>query len=74
MVPYRVPDEVASKVVTLMNRLDLETGSLDLIRAVDGKTYFLEVNPVGQFGMVSKPCNYHLERRVAEYLMEKDAS
>ena len=30
---------------------------------------FLEVNPVGQFGMVSLPCNYQLEKRIAQYLI-----
>ena len=26
---------------------------------------FLEVNPVGQFGWVSKNCNYYLEKKIA---------
>ena len=54
-----------------MEDLKLETGSLDLIKTPDGRIVFLEVNPVGQFGMISKPCNYHLERKVAEFLIRK---
>jgi hypothetical protein len=40
--------------------------------ARDGREVFLEVNPVGQFGMVSRPCNYQLERKVAELLLRKE--
>ena len=73
-VPYRLDDDLADRLRSLMRSLDLETGSIDLIRSPDGDTFFLEVNPVGQFGMVSQPCNYHLERRVAEYLIACDAA
>jgi glutathione synthase/RimK-type ligase-like ATP-grasp enzyme len=55
-----------------MADLGLETGSIDLIRTPDGRTVFLEINPVGQFGMISHPCNYNLERVVAEHLIERD--
>ena len=52
-----------------MRLADLETGSLDLIYSKTGQYYFLEVNPGGQFSMVSIPCNYNLEKKVAEYLI-----
>lgn len=70
-VPYRLPAGVEENIVALMAALELETGSLDLIRTPDGRHVFLEVNPIGQFGMVSRPCNYFLERRVAEVLARK---
>ncbi len=70
-VPYRLPGDIAEKIAVLMASLELETGSLDLIRTPDGRHVFLEVNPIGQFGMVSRPCNYFLERRVAEALVRK---
>lgn len=72
-VPYRLPAPVVERVRTLMQSIPLTTGSLDLVRTRDGRHVFLEVNPVGQFRMVSEPCNYLLERRVAEYLVRKDA-
>jgi hypothetical protein len=34
-----------------------------------GEYVFLEVNPIGQFGMVSAPCNYNLEKKIAQYLI-----
>jgi glutathione synthase/RimK-type ligase-like ATP-grasp enzyme len=68
-VPYSLPISVASKVKHLMKKLGLETGSIDLIKSINDEYIFLEVNPVGQFGMVSKPCNYNLEYIIAKKLI-----
>jgi len=68
-VPFKLPVEIENKLTDLMKSLDLETGSIDLIMTPINDFYFLEVNPVGQFGMVSQPCNYPLEKRIAEYLL-----
>jgi len=73
-VPYRLSAETRERARALMHRLDLPTGSLDFVKTVDGRLVFLEVNPVGQFGMVSKPCNYHIEKRVAEHLLALGAN
>jgi ATP-GRASP peptide maturase of grasp-with-spasm system len=75
-VPFTVPGEVATRLRALMERLELKTGSIDLIRTPGGRYLFLEVNPGGQFGMVSHPCNYGVEKKVAEYLirMDRDAA
>jgi ATP-GRASP peptide maturase of grasp-with-spasm system len=70
-VPYRLRPATAAGIAALMAALGLDTGSLDLLHTPDGRDVFLEVNPVGQFGMVSHPCNYHLERRVAERLIAR---
>lgn len=70
-VPYRLSAATAAGLRLLMADLGLETGSLDLIETTDGRQVFLEVNPIGQFGMMSKPCNYHLERKVAEHLVRR---
>jgi ATP-GRASP peptide maturase of grasp-with-spasm system len=69
-VPYRLPAAVEEAVCRFMRAMGMDTGSLDLIRTPDGRHVFLEVNPAGQFGMTSQPCNYHLEKEVAEHLME----
>jgi ATP-GRASP peptide maturase of grasp-with-spasm system len=70
-VPYRLPAEVEEGARTLMRGLALDTGSLDFVRTPDGRHVFLEVNPVGQFQMVSVPCNYNLEKKMAERLIER---
>ncbi len=67
-VPYQLPDKIEIQIRALMQELNLVTGSIDLIRTKDGRYIFLEINPVGQFGMVSHPCNYRLEQKIANYL------
>ncbi len=71
-VPYNLPNSVEDKLRALMKKLELNTGSLDIIKTKEGKFIFLEVNPVGQFGMTSRPCNYNLEKKVAEFLIKQD--
>ncbi|MEZ4776757.1 MAG: grasp-with-spasm system ATP-grasp peptide maturase [Bacteroidia bacterium] len=73
VVPYALPADITDKVRQLMSALSLNTGSVDIIKSTDRKYIFLEVNPVGQFGMVSKPCNYFLEKKIAQYLMNDSA-
>lgn len=67
-VPYKLPESVEENISSLMKSLDLNTGSIDIIKSVSGQYVFLEVNPTGQFGMVSHPCNYYLEHEIASYL------
>ncbi|WP_459210161.1 ATP-grasp domain-containing protein [Aquimarina rhabdastrellae] len=68
-VPYQLPYEVEEKIKVLMNKLNLNTASLDFIYGKDDQLYFLEINPIGQFGMISESCNYYLERKIALDLM-----
>jgi len=72
VVPYCLPFEIEQKLSMLMTKMNLNCGSIDLILDTLGDYYFLEVNPVGQFGMVSYPCNYYLEREIASFLSNKN--
>jgi glutathione synthase/RimK-type ligase-like ATP-grasp enzyme len=67
-VPFQLPEIIEEKLNGLFNALNLNCGSIDLIFTSNDEYLFLEINPVGQFGMVSFPCNYHLEKIIAEYL------
>ncbi len=67
-VPYELPQDLKEKLDNLMKSLDLNSGSIDMILTKEQEYIFLEVNPVGQFAMVSHPCNYPTEREIAEYL------
>ncbi len=67
-VPYQLPKHIEKKALQLMRIVGLNTGSIDILKSENGNYYFLEVNPVGQFGMVSEPCNYNLEYEIANYL------
>jgi ATP-GRASP peptide maturase of grasp-with-spasm system len=67
-VPYLLPKHIQQKLRAVLDDLDLNTGSVDLIVDKDGEYVFLEVNPVGQIAMTSAPCNYYLEKKIAEAL------
>ena len=71
-VPFKLPIEVENNIKKFCKKAGYNIGSLDLIKSTDGKYYFLEINPVGQFGMVSFPCNYNLEKKLAKYLVDED--
>jgi ATP-GRASP peptide maturase of grasp-with-spasm system len=71
-VPFKLPATVERNVIRLFRKLELNTGSADLLVDLQDQYYFLEINPVGQFGMVSSPCNYYLEKQVALKLLENE--
>lgn len=68
-VPYNLSKDIEGKLIDLMNAVGLDTGSIDLIKTKDGRYVFLELNPNGQYGMTSDPCNYHLDKIIAEHLI-----
>lgn len=68
-IPFILPQEIKIKIIDFMNALNLDTGSIDMIYTMDKKYVFLEVNPVGIFNMVSVPCNYKIEKEIANYLI-----
>ena len=71
-VNYTLPRDIKRKLVALMKKLGLNTGSIDIIKGINGKFYFIEVNPVGQYLAPSFLCNYNIDKRIAECLIEKD--
>ena len=71
-LPCKIDAELEEKIGLFMRKMDLNIGSLDFIRGLDGKTYFLEVNIMGQFGMVDFPCNYGIHRYICDLLIEYD--
>lgn len=67
-VPYKLPDEIEKKIYLFIEKSGLNSGSIDMIVTPSMRYVFLEINPIGQFGMVSYPCNYFLEEKIAKYL------
>ena len=67
-IPYILPNKIQDKLQLLMDKLGLDSGSIDMIVTPEGEYVFLEVNPTGQFGWVSVNCNYYLEEKIANYL------
>lgn len=71
-VPFKLPDEIELKLKKLMHFLELETGSIDILVDESDDFIFLEINPVGQFGMTSSPCNYNLEKEIASHFYSQN--
>lgn len=67
-VPYQLPKQVERKLSKFMKQCKLNTGSIDMIVTTENEYVFLEVNPIGQYGMTSQPCNYNLDFKIAKYL------
>ena len=70
IVPYNLPVDIEDKLRDLMDKLSLNTGSIDLIYTKKGEFVFLEVNPEGQFDTVSESCNYNLSEKIAKELID----
>lgn len=70
-VPYKLPENITQKLKLLFEKLNLNSGSVDLIKDESGNYIFLEINPVGQFGMVAYPCNYPIDKIIASTLSPK---
>ena len=68
VIPFNIPKKLKIKLNKLMRKLKLDSGSIDIIVTNKGEYVFLEVNPVGQFTQVSSPCNYYLEKEIAEII------
>lgn len=66
--PFDLPKDLEIKIYSLMKRLGLKTGSLDFALTTEHDFVFFEVNPVGQFGYLSKVCGYNLEKIIANDL------
>lgn len=70
-IPFNLPSEYSNKLRRIAKKLNLFSGSFDILVNPLDEYYFLEINPVGQFGMVSYPCNYYLDREIAIYIIHQ---
>jgi len=69
IIPYKLPDEIEVKIFNLMKLINLNIGVLDLIYSTERKYIFLEVNPVGQYEIISEICNFKLNKLIAQWLI-----
>jgi glutathione synthase/RimK-type ligase-like ATP-grasp enzyme len=72
--PWRVdalPDDIAAPFDAVMRGLGLRFGAADFLRARDGSYYFLEVNPVGEWGMLERDLGLPIADAIAEELCKR---
>ncbi|MFF5205128.1 MvdC/MvdD family ATP grasp protein [Streptosporangium sp. NPDC000396] len=67
---HRLPDEVAARCLALLNRLDLRYGAIDLILTPEGRYFFLEINPNGQWLWIEKLTGLPISEAVCDVLLE----
>jgi glutathione synthase/RimK-type ligase-like ATP-grasp enzyme len=67
---YRLPAVLKRKLHQFMKKMPLRFGALDLIRSTDGKYYFLEVNPIGEWGMLEKNLSLPISKAIADCLIK----
>ncbi len=65
--PYKLPIYIEQKLCAFMQKLNMKSGSIDMIVTKQKEYFFLEVNPVGQFRQVSRPCNFFLEEKFVNF-------
>jgi len=64
----RLPDDVAARLDALMRALRLRFGVADILVARDGSHVFLELNPVGEWGMLERDLELPIADAIAEEL------
>ncbi len=67
--PYKLPKEIEIKLHKIMNKLEMDFGAIDFVLDYNDNVFLLEINPYGQFEMVSAPCNYQIEKKIAQILL-----
>ncbi len=70
-VPHKIhqlPDDVAEACLSVLLRLGLNFGAIDLCMDAEGKYYFLEINPAGQYLWLEEQLGLPLSKELARLL------
>lgn len=70
-IPYELPENIQDKLRNLFSMLNLNTGSVDLIRDCNGDYIFLEINPSGMYGPIISHANVDVNRLIATWLVSE---
>lgn len=62
-----IPEDVQRKLCILMKKMELSFGGIDLALA-DGKYYFIEINPTGEWGWLKKLTGCPIDEAIADAL------
>jgi MvdC family ATP-grasp ribosomal peptide maturase len=66
---YELPEQVLRRLQIFMNKLGLLFGALDFIVTPSEDYVFLEVNPVGEWGMLEKDLDLPIASAIADTLL-----
>ena len=62
-----MPETEKQKILSMMSALNLNFGGIDLA-LVDGKYYFIEVNPTGEWGWLENSTGCEISKSIADAL------
>jgi glutathione synthase/RimK-type ligase-like ATP-grasp enzyme len=65
-----IPEQLIVSLRALMRALGLAYGAIDIIKTLDGKYVFLEVNPGGEWGMLERDLSYPISEALAAALLK----
>ncbi|BCH29760.1 hypothetical protein MesoLjLc_16900 [Mesorhizobium sp. L-8-10] len=66
--PYTLPDDVAKKLLGLMDEMNLKFGAVDFRVTPSGEHVFLEVNPAGEYLFISERTGQPIPQAIAATL------
>ncbi|AVH63224.1 MvdC family ATP-grasp ribosomal peptide maturase [Nostoc sp. 'Peltigera membranacea cyanobiont' N6] len=66
---HQLPDEVVRRLQAFMGKFGLLFGALDFIVTPSGEYVFLEVNPIGEWGMLEKDLDLPIANAIADALI-----
>lgn len=65
---FQLPKWYEIKIHKMLTHFKVNCASLDTLISKTNEYFMIDINPIGQFGMTSIPCNYQLEKKIAHYL------
>lgn len=65
----QLPRDIEIKIKKIMKTLGLNFGGMDLAYC-DGRYYFIEVNPTGEWAWLMKPTGYPISKEIVNFMVE----
>ncbi len=63
-----LPEDINQKCLQLLSRLNLSYGAFDLVKSLDNRYYFLEINPNGQWVWIEKDTEQKISDSIINFL------
>lgn len=65
---YKLPKDIEDKCISLMQKLNLSFGAIDLIKTINGDFVFLEINPNGQWAWLDMELGLNISDEIINFL------
>lgn len=68
-VPYELPEDIAEKLLRMMDIYQINYGAIDIIVTPDNDYYFLEINSAGEFFWLDRLIEGAISEQIAKILL-----